>query len=129
MSTTYQKLLLFLSSSFDPEGVMHILAVSAVPIEDGNHEQEIRMKVRIALTFKEDDSINPYFDGIDLFVAINTDGIRFTNEDEWADGPPIMEGSPIELAVGWVSELAQPLWVSPEANEATARGLDSNRPK
>ena len=90
--------------------------VSAMPIEDDYHGQELKLKVRIALTFKEDDTINPYFDGTDLFVAIKANGIRFANEDEWADGPLIMEGSPIELAVGWVSELAQPFWISPEVN-------------
>lgn len=43
------------------------------------------------------------------------EGIQFTLEKDWADGPPAIEGSPIELALGWVSKLADPFYVSPDA--------------
>lgn len=118
------RLLEFLKSSFDPEETMHFLAVSATQVEQDGSEQKIKFKVRIALTFQEVDFINPYFDGTDLYVAISSNGIQFTNEDEWSDGPPIMEGSPVELAIGWVSDLAPPFWVSLEAREALAQDLN-----
>lgn len=74
--------------------------------------------MRIALTFKEGDGINPYYDDIDLFVIEDGDDISFTREEEWADGPPLVEGSPVELAVGWVSELVESFYISAEAREA-----------
>lgn len=42
------------------------------------------------------------------------DNFQFALEKDWADGPPAIEGSPIEFALGWVSELAEPFYVSPE---------------
>lgn len=50
-----------------------------------------------------------------MFVIVDGDDISFTREEEWADGPPAIEGSPIELALGWVSDLAEPFYISPEA--------------
>lgn len=117
-----RRVLEFLKSSFDPEETMHFLAVSALQVEQDGSEQGLKLKVRIALTFREGESINPYFDGTDLYAAISANEIQFTNEDEWSEGPPIMEGSPIELAFGWVSELAPPFLVSSEAREANFRG-------
>ncbi|MCP3776176.1 hypothetical protein NLX71_23230 [Paenibacillus sp. MZ04-78.2] len=49
---------------------------------------------------------------------MHTTNIQLTHEDEWADGPPIPEGSPIEFALGWVTELIGPFIVSPEAQRA-----------
>lgn len=40
--------------------------------------------------------------------------VKFTLEKSWADGPPAVEGSPIELALSWVTELTEPFYVSPE---------------
>ncbi|MNP66733.1 hypothetical protein D3C76_1624750 [compost metagenome] len=56
-----------------------------------------------------------------MYIEMTPTEIQFTKEDEWADGPPIMEGSPIELALGWVSEMALPFYVSSEAQEASNR--------
>ncbi|MEK4730038.1 hypothetical protein [Paenibacillus sp. FSL L8-0641] len=39
-----------------------------------------------------------YFDGTDLFVTISPKENQFTREKNWADGPPVREGSPLELA-------------------------------
>lgn len=40
-----------------------------------------------------------------MFVAMDEQSIQFIQEVEWADGSPLVEGSPAELAVGWMSEL------------------------
>ncbi|WP_422658931.1 hypothetical protein ACK8P5_25290 [Paenibacillus sp. EC2-1] len=45
---------------------------------------------------------------------MSEDSIHFTPENDWADRPPAMEGSPTVLALGWMSELAEPFYVSPE---------------
>lgn len=105
-----------LNSTFNPEGDIHILAISVVSLLKRYYEANYNAiyKVRIALTYQDTDGINPYFDGTELYVQITPEGIRFAKEEVWADGPPLMEGSPIELAVGWVSELNAPLFVSPE---------------
>ncbi|MNV42455.1 hypothetical protein D3C71_1341280 [compost metagenome] len=83
-------------------------------------------QVRVALTFQEGVTVNPYYDGTDLFVTIGEDSIEFTLEKEWADGSPAIEGSPIEFALGWVSELAEPFYVSPEA---LAAAKTNNHPR
>lgn len=117
MNNIQERLLIkLLNQTFNPEGDICILAISAITSLDAPHEIQHSSfyKVRIALTYQDSDGINPYFDGTDLFVQITSEGIRFAKEEVWADGPPIMEGSPIELAVGWVSELNAPLFVSPE---------------
>ncbi|OME28905.1 hypothetical protein BSK63_23635 [Paenibacillus odorifer] len=102
------KLCELLNDTFNPEGDTYILAITAATYESAIY------KVRIALTYQDSDGINPYFDGAELFVQITPEGILFVNEELWADGPPLMEGSPIELAFGWVSELNAPFFVSPE---------------
>ncbi|MFC5703055.1 hypothetical protein ACFPVX_17335 [Cohnella faecalis] len=119
----HKRLLEFLESSFDHEGTMCFLAVSASQVGQDGSKQEITLKVRVALAFREGESVTPYFDGTDLYVTICSNSIQFTNEDEWSEGPPIMEGSPIALAAGWVSELAPPFWISLEAREAANRDL------
>lgn len=105
-----------LNDTFNPEGDIRILAISTVTSPDAPHEIQHSSfyKVRIAMTYQDSDGINPYFDGTELFVQITPEGIRFAKEEVWADGPPLMEGSPNELAVGWVSELNAPFFVSPE---------------
>ncbi|MNP49835.1 hypothetical protein D3C76_1440480 [compost metagenome] len=63
---------------------------------------------------------------------MSEDSIVFTLEKEWADGPPAIEGSPIEFALGWVSELAKPFYISPEAlavAEANNHPRYSNNPE
>ncbi|ASA24929.1 hypothetical protein [Paenibacillus donghaensis] len=113
-----QRILDFLKTSLDPEGTIHFLAVAAMEQEQIEHLQSITIKLRVALTYQEDQSINPYFDGTDMYILMTPTGIQFAREEEWADGPPIMEGSPIELALGWVSQLNVPFYVSSEAHEA-----------
>ncbi|MEK4513557.1 hypothetical protein [Paenibacillus sp. FSL K6-2524] len=71
--------------------------------------------MRVALTFQEGDTVKPYYDGTDLFVTMGEGSIQFTLEKDWADGTPAIEGSPIEFALFWVSELTEPFYVSPEA--------------
>jgi len=117
-----QKLLDFLKTVFNPDGSIHILAVSTVQLHQAYPSHTIDLKVRIALTYLEDDAVNPYFDGTDLYITIDSDDIHFSNETEWADGPPQREGSPNNLALEWVSEMAEPFYVSPEAI-ATAKTL------
>ncbi|MEK5182716.1 hypothetical protein [Paenibacillus odorifer] len=116
-----QKVINFLKTSFDPEGTNHLLAVAAIEQERVEHSQSTIIKLRVALTYQEDQSINPYFDGTDMYVLLNPTEIQFTREEEWADGPPIMEGSPIELALGWVSQLNVPFYVSTEAHKAAQK--------
>ena len=121
-----QRLLEFLKSSFDHDGTVHFLAVSAVGL--GNAEESTRYKVRVAITFHDGESVAPYFDGTDLYVRITPSDIAFDNEDDWADGPPAMEGSPNELALEWVSALGPPFWVSPVAIEAAdKRSAEENK--
>jgi hypothetical protein len=71
--------------------------------------------VRVALTFQEGETINPNYEGTDLFVTMGENNIQFALEKNWADDPPAIEGSPIEFALGWVSKLAKPFYVSSEA--------------
>ncbi|WP_339279095.1 hypothetical protein NYE40_23895 [Paenibacillus sp. FSL W8-1187] len=117
MTTNQEKLHKFLSSAFNPEGDIHFLAISEVETESAVKGRPIH-KVRVALTYKEGDEITPYFDGTDVFVVVDGDDISFTREEEWADGPPLVEGSPNELALSWVSELAEPFYISAEARAA-----------
>jgi hypothetical protein len=118
-----QRIMAFLKEAFDPEGTIHFLAVAAMEQERVEGSPSDTIKVRVALTFQEDQSVNPFFDGTDLFIMITPTEIQFTQEDEWADGPPIMQGSPNELALGWVSELNLPFFVSTEAHEATLKKI------
>lgn len=121
----HQKLLDFLIQQFNPDDTIHFLVISAIKPEQEDADLVITLQVRVALTSQDNSGITPYFDGTDLFVAVTPEDIRFTREEEWADGPPICEGSPIELAMGWVSELAPPFFVSPEAQEAADRHASS----
>ncbi|WP_342476499.1 hypothetical protein NYE24_19745 [Paenibacillus sp. FSL H7-0350] len=122
MDKKRQKLILeFLKNSFDPEGTIHFLAVAAMEQEGVEHLESLIIKVRVALTLQEGQSINPYFDGTDLSIEMTPTETQFIQEEDWADGPPIREGSPIELALGWVSELALPFYVSFEAQKAAKK--------
>jgi hypothetical protein len=117
-----QRLLDFLNLALNPNGDICLLAVSAIE-QQKEHRETVQLKVRVALTFRDGEGVNPYFDGTDLFVAMNPNEVRFIREDGWTEGPPIMEGSPNELALGWVSQLAPPFFVSPEAREAAKTGM------
>lgn len=125
-NSTQQRLLDFLTASFDTDGTMRYLAVSASEFETTD-KPNVLYKVRVAVTFQEGDSIIPYFDGTDMYVEIGLDTIQFAREHEWADGPPIMEGSPNELALPWVSKLSPPFFVSAEAQESTSEGMIDTR--
>jgi hypothetical protein len=118
MNKSHKRLLALLETTFNPEGDIHFLAIAEKQIQVHEKEQSVH-QVRVALTFKEGDGINPYYDGTDVFMVVDGDDISFTREEEWADGPPLVEGSPVELAVGWVSGLAEPFYISPEALAAT----------
>jgi hypothetical protein len=123
-----QRLLEFLKSSFDHDGTVHFLAVSAVGLDSAETGQSARYKVRVAITFHDGESVAPYFDGTDLYVRITPSDIAFYNEKDWADGPPAMEGSPNGLALEWVSKLAPPFWVSPVAKvEADKRSAEGSK--
>lgn len=125
---TQQRILEFLKTSFDTDGTIHILAVATALEEQVVSNEEITFKVRVAITFHDGSEVNPYFDGTDLYVTITAAEISFAREDEWADGPPLREGSPNEFALDWVSELAMPFFVSPQAEKA-ANTLSSGAAK
>lgn len=120
MKALEQRLMEFLSQQLNTDGTIHFLAI-AIIMQTQEHTIPIILQVRVALTYQDSSGVNPYFDGTDLFVTVTPEDIRFTREEEWAEGPPICEGSPIELALGWVSELERPFFVSLEAQEATSR--------
>ncbi|ASA24949.1 hypothetical protein [Paenibacillus donghaensis] len=81
-----QRIFDFLKTSLDPEGTIHFLALAAIEQERVEHLQSTTIKVRVALTYQEDHSINTYFDGSDMFIMMAPTEIQFTKEDEWADG-------------------------------------------
>lgn len=114
MNRKQDQILKLLESNFNPEGDIHFLSIAETQIQIYEKERPVH-QVRVALTFQEGDTVNPYYDGTDLFVTIGEDSIEFTLEEDWADGPPAIEGSPIEFALRWVSELAEPFYVSSEA--------------
>ncbi|WP_312151033.1 hypothetical protein [Paenibacillus odorifer] len=120
MNNQQKQLLMLLESTFNPQDDVHFLAIAETQVQAHDKERPVH-QVRVALTFKEGDTINPYYDGTDLFITIGDNCIQFTSEEDWADGPPAIEGSPIELALGWVSELASPFFVSLHAKEAAER--------
>ena len=39
----------------------------------------------------DNEGVVPYFDGSDLYVSITVNDIEFILEDEWTDGPPLVE--------------------------------------
>ncbi|MGW7163309.1 hypothetical protein [Paenibacillus taichungensis] len=114
MIKKHYHLLLVLNKAFNPEGNIHFLAIAEKEIQIHDKKRPVH-QVRVALTFLEGGTVNPYYDGTDLFITMDEDNIQFTLEKDWADGPPIIEGSPIEFALGWVAKLAEPFYVSPEA--------------
>lgn len=118
MNKNQKRLYELLETAFNPEGDIHFLAIAEEQTPVHEKERPVH-QVRVALTFKEGDGINSFYDGTDVFVVLDGDDISFTREEEWADGPPLVEGSPVELAVGWVSGLAEPFYISPEALAAT----------
>lgn len=113
MNENHTELLLLLETVFNPQGDIHILAIAEKETQIYEKERPIH-QVRVALTFREGDTVNPYYDGTDLYVTMGEDRIQFALEEKWADGPPAVEGSPIELALNWVSDLTEPFYVSPE---------------
>lgn len=117
MNKNQKQLLALLESTFNPQDDVHFLAIAETQIQVYDKERPVH-QVRVALTFKEGDTVNPYYDGTDLFVTMDENSIQFCLEKDWADGPPAVEGSPIELALGWVSELGLPFLVSSHAKEA-----------
>ncbi|WP_404303119.1 hypothetical protein [Paenibacillus sp. DP01] len=98
MNTKHNQILKLLETAFNPEGDIHFLAITETQIQVQEKERPVH-QVRVALTFQEGDTVNPYYDGTDLFVMIGEDSIQFTLEKEWADGPPAIEGSPIACAI------------------------------
>lgn len=125
MNKKHNEIIKLLEVAFNPEGDIHLLAIAETQIQIHEKKRPVH-QVRVALTFKEGDTVNPYYDGTDLFVTISESSIEFTLEKEWVDGPPAIEGSPIEFALGWVSELVEPFYVSQEAL-AAAKASDHPR--
>lgn len=121
-----RKLMEFLEKTFDYDGKLQLLAVSARRDRTKGKSDELHWKLRIALTYREDDTkVNPYWDGTELEIALAGDSIWLLEESALIDEPPIIEGSPNALALEWVSEIAPPLWLSDEARkEATAKVVD-----
>ena len=115
---TQQRLLEFVRITFHYDETLHLLAVSATEVGRAKKSSETFWKVRVALTYREEDSMNPYFDGTDLEVAVDGMEIRLMEESLLANDPPIVEGGSNELAINWVSELASPFWISEEAEKA-----------
>lgn len=129
MNHTQQRLFDFIEQEFDRDDTIHFLALAAIEQQHVVQAHSTIFKVRVALTLQADSGISPYFDGTDIFVSISPTDIQLTHEDEWADGPPIREGSPIELALSWVTELAVPFFVSPEAQQAADHCNETLQPR
>lgn len=113
-TSTKGRLVEFLNASLNPNGDISILAVSIADLGQSEQADGVLFQVRIAITFREADGLCPYFDGTDLFLAISETNMRFVCEGKWSDGPPLVEGSPIELALNWVSELGPPIFAVTE---------------
>jgi len=131
MNKIEKRLYELLKTAFNPEGDIHFLALAEKQIQVHEKERPVH-QVRVALTFQEGDTVNPYYDGTDLFVTMSEDNIQFTLEKDWVDEPPTIEGSPIEFALGWVAELAEPFYFSTEAlaaAEANNHPSYSNNPQ
>jgi len=120
---TQERLMEFLRSAYDCDSTIYFLALSAKETERDLGTSIVNFKLRVALTYHEDDAVCPYFDGTELFVEVGPANIKFANEEGWADGPPLMEGSPNELALPWVSELAPPFYISREAEEEAVKKI------
>ncbi|SLK17350.1 MULTISPECIES: hypothetical protein [unclassified Paenibacillus] len=125
MNITQRKLLALLESTFNSEDDIHFLAIAEKEIQINEKELPVHQE-RVALTFKEGGTVNPYYNGTDLFVTIGEDNIQFALEKDWVEEPPTIEGSPTEFALGWVSELAEPFYVS---REALTAAKSSNYPR
>jgi hypothetical protein len=119
------QLLEFLDRTFNYDGTTYLLAVAARESTGGGIALESHWRLRVALTYRENDTtVNPYWDGTELEIALTGENICLLDEASLADEPPIIEGSPNALALEWVSEIAAPLWVSDEAREAAATNGD-----
>lgn len=119
------QLLEFLDRTFNYDGTMYLLALSARESTGVGIALESHWRLRVALTYRENDTtVNPYWDGTEIDIALFGDNIWLLDEAALADEPPIIEGSPNALALEWVSEIAVPLWVSDEAREAAAKNGD-----
>ncbi|WP_340015111.1 hypothetical protein [Paenibacillus sp. FSL K6-1318] len=95
-----KQLLTFLESTLNHEDNIHILAIAEKEMKVYKKERPVH-QVRLALTFQEGETVNPYYDGADLFVTIRENNIQFVLERDWSDGTPAIKGSPIEFALGW----------------------------
>lgn len=129
MNPAQQRLLDFLRQEYSSDDSICLLAIAATELQHDKLNQTSLFRVRLALTFRGSSGVNPYFDGTDLFVAVTPSETRFAQEQEWADEPPLREGSPLELALGWVSELAPPFFVSPHTRIASDKGNSPNADK
>lgn len=119
-----EQLLKFLDRTFNFDGTTFLLAVSARESIGDGIALESHWRLRVALTYKENDTVNPYWDGTEFDIAWGRDNILLLDEVVLTNEPPIIEGSPNALALEWVSEIATPLWVSDEAREAAAKNDD-----
>ncbi|MBW4083651.1 hypothetical protein [Paenibacillus sp. S150] len=120
-----KQLLEFLEGTFNYDGTVYLLAVSARESAGDEAALESHWRLRVALTYKENDIVNPYWDGTELDIALAGENIRLLDEVALVNKPPTVEGSPNELALEWVSEIAPPLWMSDEARKA-ATAMDGD---
>ncbi|WP_019914330.1 hypothetical protein [Paenibacillus sp. HW567] len=119
-----QKILELLNKTFDYDGATHLLAVAIRKVADGAFTEETILRLRVAMTYREGKSINPYWDGTEIDIILKGEHPYLLNEQTLADEPPMIEGSPNELALEWVSALATPLWISNEVKEAALEELE-----
>jgi hypothetical protein len=84
---TQDRLMEFLRLTYDYGGTIHFLALSAKETARDMDSRTANFKLRVALTFHEDDSVCPYFDGTELTVKVGPADITFANEEFWADDP------------------------------------------
>lgn len=122
-----KEILAFLKTTLDYDRTLHILAVSAKEIEGSRNEGH--WKVRVALTYREGDLLNPYWDGTEIDLILKENKFQLLDEGVFTNEPPIIEGSPNSLALDWVTAIASPLWVSDEARAAASEGLKEQTSK
>lgn len=69
----------------------------------GEHRDGIALeshwRLRVALTYKENDTVNPYWDGTEFDIAWGRNNILLLDEVVLTNEPPIIEGSPNVLAL------------------------------
>jgi hypothetical protein len=89
--TMRKQLLGFLERTFNYDGTVHLLVVSARRVGARGQSGEPHWRLRVALTYEENDTINPYWDGTELYIALVGDSIWLLDESVLANEPPIID--------------------------------------